>query len=585
MRKPPSGDHSMKILNDRQENTLKRERNFLNDLQLQLVENNSAKDDLDSLKHSIRQLDDLFLIVIVGEFNAGKSAFINALLGQQLLKEGVTPTTSQINILRYGEKKESHLVEKDQTVLTFPVEILSDISMVDTPGTNAIIRQHEELTTHFVPRADLILFVTSVDRPFTESERSFMQSIRDWGKKVVIILNKIDILEDEQQLTQIVDFIQNNTQALLGRTLDIFPVSARQALRAKNGEDGLWEASRFEALEEYIRSSLDQSGQIRLKFMNPLGVAAHLVDKYIQVSETQRQQLEEDVKLLQSVERQQAVYLEDMHKNFKFRMTDVEKIFFELEQRGDDFFEEYFRLAQLFHLLKKERLQADFTREVIADVPEQVERKVNALIDWLVDADLQQWKTITNYLTEREREHKKHIIGEGINTDFVYDRSRLLNAIGKEAERVVNSYDKHREAGQIAENARNAVTASMAVEIGAVGLGALITVLASTVAADVTGIITAGVVAALGLFIVPAKRRMAKKELHEKLAALRIKLVKSLADEFEKEIRQSQQRIDDAISPYTRFIRAELNAIEKAQVNLHEARTSIHELQNEIENW
>jgi len=575
----------MKILNDRQENTLKRERNFLNDLQLQLVENNSAKDDLDSLKHSIRQLDDLFLIVIVGEFNAGKSAFINALLGQQLLKEGVTPTTSQINILRYGEKKESHLVEKDQTVLTFPVEILSDISMVDTPGTNAIIRQHEELTTHFVPRADLILFVTSVDRPFTESERSFMQSIRDWGKKVVIILNKIDILEDEQQLTQIVDFIQNNTQALLGRTLDIFPVSARQALRAKNGEDGLWEASRFEALEEYIRSSLDQSGQIRLKFMNPLGVAAHLVDKYIQVSETQRQQLEEDVKLLQSVERQQAVYLEDMHKNFKFRMTDVEKIFFELEQRGDDFFEEYFRLAQLFHLLKKERLQADFTREVIADVPEQVERKVNALIDWLVDADLQQWKTITNYLTEREREHKKHIIGEGINTDFVYDRSRLLNAIGKEAERVVNSYDKHREAGQIAENARNAVTASMAVEIGAVGLGALITVLASTVAADVTGIITAGVVAALGLFIVPAKRRMAKKELHEKLAALRIKLVKSLADEFEKEIRQSQQRIDDAISPYTRFIRAELNAIEKAQVNLHEARTSIHELQNEIENW
>ena len=575
----------MKILNDRQENTLQRERNFLNDLQLQLVENNAAKDDLDSLKHSIRQLDDLFLIVIVGEFNAGKSAFINALLGQQLLKEGVTPTTSQINILRYGEKKESHLVEKDQTVLTFPVEILSDISMVDTPGTNAIIRQHEELTTHFVPRADLILFVTSVDRPFTESERSFMQSIRDWGKKVVIILNKIDILEDEQQLTQIVDFIQNNTQALLGRTLDIFPVSARQALRAKNGEDGLWEASRFEALEEYIRSSLDQSGQIRLKFMNPLGVAAHLVDKYIQVSETQRQQLEEDVKLLQSVERQQTVYLEDMHKNFKFRMTDVEKIFFELEQRGDDFFEEYFRLAQLFHLLKKERLQADFTREVIADVPQQVEHKVNALIDWLVDADLQQWKTITNYLTEREREHKKHIIGEGINTDFVYDRSRLLNAIGKEAERVVNSYDKHREAGQIAENARNAVTASMAVEIGAVGLGALITVLASTVAADVTGIITAGVVAALGLFIVPAKRRMAKKELHEKLAALRIKLVKSLTDEFEKEIRQSQQRIDDAISPYTRFIRAELNAIEKAQVNLHEARTSIHELQNEIENW
>lgn len=478
----------MKILNNQQEKTLKHERNFLNDLQLELVENNVAKEDLDSLKHSFRQLDDLFLIVIVGEFNSGKSAFINALLGQQLLKEGVTPTTSQINILRYGEKNESHLIEKDQTILSFPVEILSELSIVDTPGTNAIIRQHEELTTHFVPRADLILFVTSADRPFTESERSFMQSIRDWGKKVVIILNKIDILEDEEELTQVVDFVHKNTQTLMGRTLEIFPVSARQALRAKNGEVNLWEDSRFEALETYIRNSLDQTGQVRLKFMNPLGVAAHLVDKYLQLSETQRQTLEEDVKLLQNVERQQAIYLEDMHKNFKFRMTDVEKIFFELEQRGDDFFEERFRLARVFHLLKKERMQEDFTREVIADVPQQVERKVNALIDWLVDADLQQWKTITNYLTEREREHKKHIVGNGINTDFVYDRTRLLNAIGREAEHVINSYDKHGEADQIAENAKNAVTASMAVEIGAVGLGALITVLASTAAADVTGI-------------------------------------------------------------------------------------------------
>ncbi|HAF62386.1 MAG TPA: dynamin, partial [Anaerolineaceae bacterium] len=264
----------MKILNDQQESTLQRERIFLNDLQLELVENNASKEDLDSLKYSIRQLDDLFLLVIVGEFNSGKSAFINALLGQQLLKEGVTPTTSQINILRYGEKRENHLVEKDQTVLLFPVELLSELSIVDTPGTNAIIRQHEELTTHFVPRADLILFVTSVDRPFTESERSFMQSIRDWGKKVVIILNKIDILADEEELTQVVNFVQENAQTLMGRALDVFPVSARQALRAKNGETNLWEASRFGALEAYIRNSLDQTGQIRLKFMNPLGVAA-----------------------------------------------------------------------------------------------------------------------------------------------------------------------------------------------------------------------------------------------------------------------------------------------------------------------
>jgi len=164
----------MKILTPDQENLLQRERNFLNDLRMKLVEYNASKDHMESLGQSIRQLDDLFLLVIVGEFNAGKSAFINALLGQKMLKEGVTPTTSQVTILRYGETAGSNLVEEGHTLMLFPVDLLSELSIVDTPGTNAVIRQHEELTTNFIPRADLVLFVTSADRPFTESERAFM---------------------------------------------------------------------------------------------------------------------------------------------------------------------------------------------------------------------------------------------------------------------------------------------------------------------------------------------------------------------------------------------------------------------------
>ncbi len=169
----------MKILSERQEQILKRERSFLNDLRVQLVEFGASKTDLDTLGQSIAQLDDLFLLVVVGEFNSGKSAVINALLGQKLLKEGVTPTTFQVNILRFGEEFENTSVKENHTVRLLPVNLLSEVSIVDTPGTNAIIRYHEELTRHFVPRADLVLFITSVDRPFTESERRFMGEIRD----------------------------------------------------------------------------------------------------------------------------------------------------------------------------------------------------------------------------------------------------------------------------------------------------------------------------------------------------------------------------------------------------------------------
>ncbi|HQF69357.1 MAG TPA: dynamin family protein, partial [Anaerolineaceae bacterium] len=105
----------MRILTPLQEDLLSRERSLLNDLRLKLLGYDASQEDVTSLGHSISQLDDLFLLVIVGEFNAGKSAFINALLGQKLLREGVTPTTSQINILRYGEKGAPSLVEEGHT--------------------------------------------------------------------------------------------------------------------------------------------------------------------------------------------------------------------------------------------------------------------------------------------------------------------------------------------------------------------------------------------------------------------------------------------------------------------------------------
>ena len=412
-----------------------------------------------------------------------------------------------------------------------------------------------------------------------------MEHIRDWGKKVVIILNKTDLFQDGSELEQVVEFVQQNAQSLLGSTPQIFPVSSRQALRAKTGEPQLWNSSGFEALETYIHNSLDQTEQVRLKFLNPLGVGAHLTGKYYEKAETQRDILKEDISMLQNVERQQEVYRGDMRKDFEFRMADVENIFYEMEQRGDAFFEDRFRLVKVLDLLKKERMQSDFSREVVADLPKQVETKVNGLIDWLVGSDLQQWKAVTNYLAERQREHKEKLIGEGINSNFTYDRERLLDAIGREAEQVVGGFDKHAEAAAIAENAKNAVAASAAVEVGAIGLGTLVTIMASTMAADVTGILAASAVAALGLFIIPAKRRKAKSELHEKLANLRADLVGSLKAEFEKEIDLSLKRIEEAIAPYTRFVRSENAHTEKILEDLKAAQLTISQMRSQIESW
>ena len=141
------------------------ERRTLEALRDVLVRLDATPDNLDALKQSIHQLDELFLVVIVGEFNAGKSAFINALLGAPVLEEGVTPTTAQVHLLQHGATATRVQRSDHLHVITAPVEFLREIAIVDTPGTNAVIREHEAITADFVPRSDLVLFVTSADRP------------------------------------------------------------------------------------------------------------------------------------------------------------------------------------------------------------------------------------------------------------------------------------------------------------------------------------------------------------------------------------------------------------------------------------
>ena len=314
----------MPILNETQEKILKDERRVLNDLRAALVRYDAKETDLQAFVESISQLDDLFLLVVVGEFNAGKTALINSLLGEKVLPEGVTPTTTQINILRFGEEFERTQLNENQVLLKIPSPWLSDISIVDTPGTNAIVRSHEAITTEFVPRSDIVLFVTSSDRPFTESERLFLDHIRGWGKKVVFLINKIDILQNEEDIKQVVQFVAENAHTMLGITSEIFPLSAKQAMRVILGEDELWEKSRLQALQDYILKTLDEKSRVQLKLMNSLGVGLHLSEKFLKSVLAELETLSVDSSMLDDVDAQLVVYQQDMRRDFNYRMADLE---------------------------------------------------------------------------------------------------------------------------------------------------------------------------------------------------------------------------------------------------------------------
>lgn len=575
-----------KLLSQEQDTILKEERRQLEGLQVTLARLDAPPRDMLPLQQALRQLEELFLLVVVGEFNAGKSAFINALLGERLLPEGVTPTTTQIQMLRYGDAP-GQAWEGDILTFTYPADWLRDINLVDTPGTNAVIQRHQELTEEFIPRSDLVLFVTSADRPFSESERVFMERIRAWGKKVVVVVNKVDILEGQAEVAKVVDFVDQNARTLLGIAPQIFPVSARLARQAKETtaeaeRQALWSASRFAPLERFILETLDERERIRLKLESPLGVGDRLAAQYLDVARHRLTLLKEDFAILDTVEVQLAVYEEDMRRDFKYHLSHVENVLHQMMARGTDFFDETIRLLRIFDLLNAERVRGEFERRVVADTVNQVETHVGELIDWMVEKDFQQWQAVMDTLNQRSTQHEGRMVGR-VGGRFEYSRQELLASVGRAAQSAVRSYDKEKEARQLAESIQTAVAQTALLQVGAIGLGAILVKLLATALADVTGVLAASVVAALGLYIIPARRRRAKKELQQKINDLRERLSAALTQQFEKELARSLRRIREAMAPYTRFVRGEHEQLQRIEQELLATQNTLRSLRARVQ--
>jgi small GTP-binding protein len=560
------------------------EREWLAKLQRALDRFDVSLEDKSALERSIAQLDRLFLLVVIGEFNAGKSAFVNALVGARVLDEGVTPTTTTLQVLQYGEARGRAPDRTGAAIISAPVALLKDLNIVDTPGTNAIFREHERLTSEFVPQADLVLFVTSADRPFTESERAFLEAIRNWGKKIVVVINKVDLLERPDERQQVRSFVAENARALLGAEPEIFPVSARRALRQKLGEP-VGEpvpGDRFDELERYIGQTLDEKERLRLKLLNPIGIGARVIQKTRATIADRLGVLRADLQAIDDIEGQLALYRADLSREFEFRLSEIDNILHQFENRGVSFFDDTLRVGRIADLLNKPRIQREFERDVVADVPQQIEKQVHDVIDWMVASELRQWQAVTEHVNRRAKAHEGRLIGSE-SSGFQYDRQKLIGTVGRAANRAVETYDREREAAAMADSVRTAVAGAALAQVGAVGLGAMVTALATSTAADVTGIVAAGTLAVLGMFVIPSKRKHAKAELRERIEKMRSELMTGLRTQFAREVERSVRSVMDAIAPYTRFVRAENEKLASVDRELEQISGELSRIRTEID--
>ncbi len=575
------------LLTNQQHLFLQKEKAVLREIEHELAGFNLSAESSASLRMAIQQLDELFLLVVAGEFNAGKSALINALLGAGVLREGVTPTTAKVTLVRWGEEIALLDVDEGFAIQTHPLPLLKELNIVDSPGTNALNRLHERLTDEFVPRCDMALFVTSADHPLTQSERLFLERILAWGKKVVLAVNKADILDTEASRAEVREFVITHAREILGTAPDVFLVSARAAARANaladpGAKQNLLEQSGLPELQRFITEKLDAPARFVLKLRNPLGVVSQITRQAQAANAAQASDLSEDAQLVESLENTLAGYQNKLETEQPLRLSEIDGIIRDYEMRGQEYFDRNLRLSNILKLAKTEQVKAQFHQEVVQDLSGQIDQKVRGLIDNLVDNDLNTWYQVGGAIERRQKESEKNQ-PEGLSAPQVQRRRELIESVSASIDGVISAYDTRKQAEELSALVQDSVAQTALFGVGALGVGAMVVTVLTTRALDVTGIVAAGTLAVIGLFVIPHKRRQAKASFKEKVTELRLRLGEILRLTLKHESQLSVQRMRDKINPYTSFVRNEIQKVDSDRQKLEDITAQVNDLISGIE--
>jgi small GTP-binding protein len=529
-------------------------------------------------------LDELFTIVVVGEFNAGKSSLINALFGARLRTEGPIPVDDRISILRYRETASQKQLSGFVVEQFYPVEFLRNITLVDTPGTNSIVQRHQEITEDFIPRADLVLFVTSIDRPLSESERRVLQYVRNWGKKIILVINKTDT-KSADEIAQVVDYVKTNTRAIFGFDPVVFPVAAKLALETKIGSHSPeeWTRSNFQSLEDYIFRVLSEKERIRLKLQAPLDTVLSLAGKQFTMIESRRQLLAADRQRIDAITGQLSQVSTDLMANFQQFTVRIDNLMMDLERRGVDFIDRYLRINHLMLLRDPLRFREEFDRQVFMGWHGSIDATVQESVDWLVKENMKLWNgTVEAFHRQISADTRDPVLVGRVGREFAYNREDVYSRIRTETEKRLNTYDLGIESRRIIDGAMRGVFHSVGLGVGALGLGYVFTTAVSSMALDVTGLTAATMLLVASLLILPYKRGKAKTEFRERIEQLRSQIRDALTRESTAEIDRMVRGIEGAFEPYERFYSTESEKVERFAARLRAVESEAHEISSSV---
>lgn len=392
-----------------------------------------TEEDRVRLRDMARDLSEMFFIVaVIGEFNAGKSSFVNALIGEKLLPIGITPTTEYIELIRYSEiaNRTPHVREDGLREWAHPNTGAPAVAIVDTPGTGSVFQKHEKTAKDFLHRSDLVIFVISSKRAFADTERMYLQMAQDFGKKVILVINQVDLLNPSEQM-EVRRFIESQVKDRLNLEPLIFLASAKEAL-ANPGSGGI------DAVKAHLRGVYSQVPPARQKLVAQLETSERIVQKYLAELKKRADLVNFDVTKVRDVQKELDQQSQGLERRLQEAGGNIATVLQGVRTRGLNFIDTHLSLRRIGRGVDHSQLQVDFQEVVIGRSLRDIQESTGDYINAVIDQSRLYWRGVIDRLNQLRDLLDQEVSGldSGI---YAEQRASLQDAI-RIAENELKSY-------------------------------------------------------------------------------------------------------------------------------------------------
>ncbi|MCC6803757.1 MAG: dynamin family protein [Anaerolineae bacterium] len=372
--------------------------------------------------------DMFFLVVVIGEFNAGKSTFINALLGDNLLQMGVTPTTEAIHLIRFAEtaNRKPTLREDGIYEWTHPNTGAPGVTLVDTPGTGSVFQKHEKTAKAFLHRSDLVIFVLSAKRALAETERLYLELARDYGKKIILVVNQVDLLGAPER-QEVRRFVERQVEDLLDLKPLLFMVSAKDALKASMDSSSQTESG-IEAVKAHLRGVFSETPPAQQKLLAQLDMADRVARKYFETIKSRADIVTADTLKVRDVQRELENQSTGLGGQRAVARAQIDSVFEGMRVRGLHFVNQNLSFRKIGRSINRELLQQQFQDEVVGWALRDIDEATRNYINALVDNSRQYWRSIIERLNQLRDLLEQEVAGLDAGT-YSEQREALQEAI------------------------------------------------------------------------------------------------------------------------------------------------------------